>query len=58
MSDDQRWADKIDTEILEWVLSNSMSIETITPRMLIKITDIKQSEPDRWKEMSNIKFGI
>ena len=58
MSDDQRWTDKIDTEILEWVLSNSMSIETITPRMLIKITDIKQSEPDRWKEMSNIKFGI
>ena len=58
MSDDQRWADKIDTEILEWVLNNSMSIETITPRMLIKITDIKQSEPDRWKEMSNIKFGI
>ena len=58
MSDDQRWTDKIDTEILEWVLNNSDSIETITPRMLIKITDIKQSEPDRWKEMSNIKFGI
>ncbi len=58
MSDDQRWTDKIDTEILEWVLNNSDSIETITPRMLIKIIDIKQSEPDRWKEMSNIKFGI
>jgi len=58
MSDDQRWTDKIDNEILEWVLNNSESIETITPRMLIKITDIKQSEPDRWKEMSNIKFGI
>ncbi len=58
MSDDQRWTDKIDNEILEWVLNNSNSIETITPRMLIKIIDIKQSEPDRWKEMSNIKFGI
>ena len=58
MSDDQRWTDKIDNEILEWVLNNSDSIEKITPRMLIKIKDIKQSEPDRWKEMSNIKFGI
>jgi len=58
MSDDQRWTDKIDNEILEWVLNNSDSIEKITPRMLIKIIDIKQSEPDRWKEMSNIKFGI
>ena len=58
MSDEQRWTDKIDIEILEWVLSNSDSLETITPRMLIKIIDIKQSEPDRWKEMSNIKFGI
>ena len=58
MSDDQRWTDNIDNEILEWVLNNSDSIETITPRMLIKIIDIKQSEPDRWKEMSNIKFGI
>ena len=58
MSDDQRWTDKIDNEILEWVLKNSDSIEKITPRMLIKIIDIKQSEPDRWKEMSNIKFGI
>ena len=37
MSDDQRWTDKIDNEILEWVLNNSDSIETITPRMLIKI---------------------
>ena len=58
MSDEQRWTDKIDKEILEWVLNNSENIETITPRMLIKIIDIKQSEPDRWKEMSNIKFGV
>ena len=47
MSDEQRWTDKIDYEILEWVLNNSDSIETITPRMLIKIIDIKQNEPDR-----------
>ena len=58
MSDEQRWTDKIDKEILEWVLNNSDSIETITPRMLIKIIDIKQNEPDRWKEMYNIKFGV
>ena len=58
MSDDQRWTDKIDNEILVWVLNNSNTIEPIRPRMLIKIIDIKQSEPDRWKEMSNIKFGI
>ena len=58
MTDEQRWTDKIDNEILQWVLNNSDSIETITPRMLIKIIDIKQSEPDRWKEMSNIKFGV
>ena len=24
----------------------------------IKIIDIKQNEPDRWKEMSSIKFGV
>ena len=58
MSDDNRWTDKIYNEILEWVLYNSKNIETITPRMLIKIIDIKNSEPDRWKEMSNIKFGV
>ena len=58
MNDDNRWTDNLDHEILEWVLENSNTIETITPRMLIKISDIKNSEPDRWKEMSNIKFGI
>ncbi len=58
MSNNNRWIDKIDNEILEWVLDNSNNIESITPRMLIKILDIKNSEPERWKEMSNIKFGI
>ena len=58
MEDDSRWTENIDLEILAWVLENSNTIETITPRMLIKILDIKNSEPDRWKEMSNIKFGV
>ena len=58
MNDDNKWTEKIDHEILTWVLENSNTIETITPRMLIKISDIKNSEPDRWKEMSNIKFGV
>ena len=58
MSDKNRWTDNIDKEILKWILSNIDSIEPITPRMIIKIIDIKRSEPDRWKEMSNIKFGV
>ena len=41
-----------------WVLENSASIESITPRVLMKIMDIKNAEPDRWKEMANIKFGV
>ena len=58
MNEDNRWIDRIDNDILEWVLDNSYSIETITPKKLIKIIDIKQNEPDRWKEMSSIKFGV
>ncbi len=58
MSNEQRWTDKIDKDILLWVLENQNNIEPITPRMLIKIIDIRESEPDRWKEMSNIKFGV
>ena len=58
MSDNQRQTDIIDNEILEWVLNNSDSVEKIILRILIKIIDIKQSELVRWREMSNIKFGI
>ena len=58
MNENNRWIDKIDNDILEWILDNADSIETITPRMLIKIIDIKQGEPDRWKGMFNIKFGV
>ena len=58
MNENNRWIDKIDNDILEWILDNADSIETITPSMLIKIIDIKQSEPDRWKGMFSIKFGV
>ena len=58
MSDENRWGDKVDTDILQWLIDNVNNIEPITPRMLIKIIDIKNTEPDRWKEMSNIKFGV
>ena len=58
MNENDMWTSKIDKDILEWVLENINDIENITPRMLIKITDIKKSEPERWKEMSNIKFGV
>ena len=58
MSDDDNWTIKIDNEILSWVLENSNDIEAITPRMLIKISDIKTNEPESCQEMANIKFGI
>lgn len=48
---------KLDREVLEWVVENYSNIETVTPRMIIKIADMKLTEPDRWKEMANIKFG-
>ena len=48
----------IDNDVLHWVLENSDTIESITPKVLLKIMDIKVAEPDRWKEMANIKFGI
>ncbi len=58
MSEENNWTASIDKEVLEWVLENIDNIETVTPRVLVKIMDIKNSEPDRWKEMSNIKFGV
>ena len=58
MTDKQRCTYKIYNEISKWVLNNSDTIKTITPRMSIKMINIKQSEPDRWKEMFNIKFGV
>ena len=57
MSDEYDVTIKLDKEVLEWVVENYTNIETVTPRMIIKIADMKNSEPDRWKEMANIKFG-
>ncbi len=57
MSDEYDITTKLDKEILDWVVENFANIETVTPRMLIKICDMKNTEPDRWKEMANIKFG-
>ena len=58
MNEDDIWKIKIDKEVLVWVLDSIDDIEAVTPRMLVKIMDIKKSEPERWKEMSNIKFGV
>ena len=58
MNEENNWTVHIDKTVLEWVLENINDIETITPRMLVKIKEIKDSEPERWKEMSNIKFGV
>ncbi len=58
MNEDYNLSMVIDNDVLMWVLENSASIESITPRVLMKIMDIKNAEPDRWKEMANIKFGV
>ena len=57
MSDEYDVTVKLDKDVLDWVVENYTNIETVTPRMIIKISDLKNSEPDRWKEMANIKFG-
>ena len=58
MNEVNNWTKHIDKAVLEWILENIDDIETVTPRMLVKIMEIKESEPERWKEMSNIKFGV
>ncbi len=58
MNEANNWTKYIDKAVLEWILENINDIETVTPRMLVKIMEIKESEPERWKEMSNIKFGV
>ena len=57
MTDNDLWTTNIDNDILKWILDNVNDIEPVTPRMLVRINDIKKSEPERWKEMANIKFG-
>ena len=58
MNKDYNLTLEIHTDVLKWTLENSKNIEKITARMLLKIMDIKISEPDRWREMANIKFGV
>ena len=58
MTDDYDLTTKLDKEALKWVIANYSNVEEVTPRMLIKLMDMKTSEPDRWKEMANIKFGV
>ena len=58
MNNDYDLSMVIDKKVLEWVLDNCERIEDIIPRVLMKIMDIKNAEPDRWEEMANIKFGI
>ncbi len=58
MTDDYDLTTKLDKEALEWVIDNYSNVEKVTPRMLMKLMDMKTSEPDRWKEMANIKFGV
>lgn len=58
MSNDYDLTMTVDKEALEWILDNLDNIERVTPRLIMKIMDIKNAEPERWKEMANIKFGI
>ena len=34
---------ELDKEVLEWVVENFANIETVTPRMIIKIADMKNA---------------
>ena len=58
MNDEYDITTKVEKEVLEWIIENYNNIETVTPRMILKTVDLKMSEPDRWKEMANIKFGV
>ncbi len=58
MNDEYDITAKVEKDILEWIIENYNNIETVTPRMILKTIDLKTSEPERWKEMANIKFGV
>ena len=58
MTDDYDITTKVEKDVLEWIVENYSNIETVTPRMILKTVDLKTSEPERWKEMANIKFGV
>ena len=58
MNDEYDITAKVEKDILEWIIENYNNIETVTPRMILKTIDLKTSEPERWKEMANRKFGV
>ena len=58
MTEDYDITIKVEKDVLEWIVENYSNIETVTPRMILKTVDLKTSEPERWKEMANIKFGV
>ena len=58
MTEDYDITTKVEKDVLEWIVENYSNIETATPRMILKTVDLKTSEPERWKEMANIKFGV
>ena len=58
MTEDYDITTKVEKDVLEWIVENYSNIETVTPRMILKTVDLKISEPERWKEMANIKFGV
>ena len=58
MNNDYDLTTKLDKEALEWVIDNYSNVEKVTPRMLMKLMDLKTSEPERWQQMANIKFGV
>ena len=41
MNDNDMWTTNIDKDVIEWVLESINDIESVTPRMLVKIMDIK-----------------
>ena len=49
---------KLEKEVIELVLHNYDSIETVNLRMLIKIMVLKTSDTELRQEMVNIKFGV
>ena len=58
MTEDYDITTKVEKDVLEWIVENYSNIETVTPRMILKTVDLKTSEPERWKEMANINFGV
>ena len=50
MNNDYDLTTKLDKEALEWVIDNYSNVEKVTPRMLMKLMDLKTSEPEDGKK--------